>query len=110
MQLNFKKRDIDLVYTPEFLDSSRESPWGTTQREQKDGLEFDENQYKEIDAYCKEKDIDWFASAWDLNSQKFLQSFDCKNNKIASAMLIYQDLLSYNLRTYLQINVIHVNQ
>ncbi len=91
--VKFQKRDIDLVYTPEFLDSSRESPWGTTQREQKDGLEFDESQYKEIDAYCKEKGIDWFASAWDLNSQKFLQSFDCKHNKIASAMLIYQDLL-----------------
>ena len=91
--VKFQKRDIDLVYTQDFLDSSRESPWGTTQREQKNGLEFNENQYKEIDTYCNEKGIDWFASAWDLNSQKFLQNFNCKHNKIASAMLIYEDLL-----------------
>ena len=45
-----------------FLDSKRDSPWGTTQRQQKEGLEFDISQYKEIDNYCKEKKIDWFAS------------------------------------------------
>jgi N-acetylneuraminate synthase len=64
-----------------------------TQREQKSGLEFDINEYKEIDQYCKEKNIEWFASAWDLNSQIFLQRFDCKYNKIASAMIVYKDLL-----------------
>tara|TARA_A100001015_G_C14382453_1_gene478554 strand:- start:82 stop:426 length:345 start_codon:yes stop_codon:yes gene_type:complete len=72
--VKFQKRDIDLVYTKEFLDSSRESPWGTTQREQKKGLEFSTEQYHEINSYCNDKQIDWFASAWDLNSQKFLQS------------------------------------
>ena len=56
------------------LDSPRESPWGTTQREQKEGLEFDESQYKEIDSYCKTKNIKWFASAWDLESQEFLKN------------------------------------
>jgi N-acetylneuraminate synthase len=91
--VKFQKRDIDQVYTQDFLDSLRESPWGTTQREQKTGLEFTEEQYYEIDSYCKEKKIDWFASAWDLNSQKFLQTFNCKHNKIASAMIIYEDLL-----------------
>lgn len=91
--VKFQKRDIDQVYTQEFLDSDRESPWGTTQREQKNGLEFGFDEYKEIDQYCKEKKIDWFASAWDLNSQKFLQDFDCKFNKIASAMIVYDDLL-----------------
>ena len=91
--VKFQKRDIDQVYTKEFLDSSRESPWGSTQREQKQGLEFSKEQYYEIDVYCKENNIDWFASAWDLNSQKFLQEFNCKYNKIASAMIIYQDLL-----------------
>jgi N-acetylneuraminate synthase len=91
--VKFQKRDIDQVYTQDFLSLSRESPWGTTQREQKDGLEFSAEQYAEIDAYCKNKKIDWFASAWDLNSQKFLRGFNCKYNKIASAMIIYDDLL-----------------
>jgi N-acetylneuraminate synthase len=91
--VKFQKRDIDQVYTPEFLDSSRESPWGTTQREQKSGLEFSVDEYKEIDRYCKDIDIEWFASAWDLNSQKFLQGFDCKYNKVASAMTVYPELL-----------------
>ena len=91
--VKFQKRDLDLVYTQEFLSSPRESPWGTTQREQKSRLEFDLDDYKEIDQYCKEKGIEWFASAWDLNSQKFLQQFDCKYNKIASAMIVYEDLL-----------------
>jgi N-acetylneuraminate synthase len=91
--VKFQKRDIDQVYTQDFLDSYRESPWGTTQREQKIGLEFDEDQYLEIDQYCKEKGVEWFASAWDLNSQSFLRQFDCKYNKVASAMVVYDDLL-----------------
>ena len=91
--VKFQKRDLDKVYTQKFLDSPRESQWGTTQREQKSGLEFSKEQYEEIDQYCKEKNIEWFASAWDLNSQKFLQQFDCKYNKIASAMIVYEDLL-----------------
>jgi N-acetylneuraminate synthase len=91
--VKFQKRDLDKVYTQDFLDSPRESPWGTTQREQKAGLEFSLNEYQEIDQYCKDKGIEWFASAWDLNSQKFLQQFDCKYNKVASAMIVYEDLL-----------------
>jgi len=91
--VKFQKRDLDKVYTQEFLGSLRESPWGSTQREQKTGLEFGAEEYKEINQYCKEKGIDWFASAWDLNSQEFLQQFDCKYNKVASAMIVYEDLL-----------------
>ena len=91
--VKFQKRDINKVYSQEFLDSHRESPWGTTQREQKAGLELGEDEYKEIDKYCKDKCIEWFASAWDLNSQKFLQQFNCKYNKVASAMIVYEDLL-----------------
>ena len=85
--VKFQKRDINTVYTKEFLDSPRESPWGKTQRDQKMGLEFNENDYKIIDEYCKEKKIDWLASAWDVNSQKFLKKFNLKYNKVASAML-----------------------
>ena len=91
--VKFQKRDLDQVYTQEFLDSFRESPWGKTQREQKSGLEFNADEYQEIEDYCKERGIEWFASAWDLNSQKFLQQFNCKYNKIASAMIVYEDLL-----------------
>jgi N-acetylneuraminate synthase len=91
--VKFQKRSIDLVYTKELLDSLRESPWGTTQRAQKEGLEFGYDEYKEIDRYCKEMGIEWFASAWDIESQKFLRQFNCNYNKIASAMLTYGPLL-----------------
>ena len=91
--VKLQKRDIDLVYTKEFLDSARESPWGTTQRDQKAGLEFSNEDYLEIDKYCKTKDIAWFASSWDLNSQQFLKKFNTKYNKIASAMIVYDELL-----------------
>ena len=92
--VKFQKRTIDLVYSKEMLDMPRESPWGTTQRAQKEGLEFDFAEYQEIDAYCKERGIEWFASAWDIESQKFLRQFDCKYNKIASAMITYKNLLA----------------
>ena len=91
--VKFQKRTIDLVYSKELLDSPRESPWGTTQRAQKKGLEFNESDYRQIDAYCKQKGIEWFASPWDLESQKFLQKFNLKYNKVASAMIVYEDLL-----------------
>ncbi len=85
--VKFQKRDIDLVYTKEFLDSIRESPWGNTQRHQKEGLEFGFTEYHEIDMYCNSVGINWFASAWDLNSLQFLEYFVPSINKVASAML-----------------------
>ena len=91
--VKFQKRDINLVYTEDFLDGYRESPWGTTQREQKLGIEFSQEEYLEIDQYCKNIGIDWFASAWDLESQKLLQKFNCKYNKVSSAMIVYKELL-----------------
>lgn len=91
--VKFQKRSIDKVYTKKFLDGPRESPWGFTQRDQKKGLEFGLEEYREIDKYCKEKKIEWFASAWDMESQKFLQQFDLNYNKVASAMLVCDDLM-----------------
>jgi N-acetylneuraminate synthase len=91
--VKFQKRTIDKVYTKEFLDSPRESPWGNTQRDQKEGLEFSLNQYREIDSYCKDKKLQWTASAWDLDSQLFLQQFNCSFNKVASPMLGHIPLL-----------------
>lgn len=84
--VKFQKRTIDIVYTPEMLAQFRESPWGTTQREQKEGLEFGEPEYDVIDEYCKQVGIEWFASAWDIPSLHFLRKYDCPYNKIASAM------------------------
>lgn len=91
--VKFQKRCVEKVYTKEFLDSPRESPWGSTQREQKLGLEFTEADYCEIDAYCRSKNIAWYASSWDVDSQKFLRAFNLKYNKIASAMLTNVELL-----------------
>lgn len=91
--VKFQKRTVDKVYTQEYLDEPRISPWGTTQREQKEGLEFSKEQYDQINRYCREKGIEWYASAWDIESQKFLKQYDCKFNKVASAMLTNQELL-----------------
>jgi N-acetylneuraminate synthase len=91
--VKFQKRTIDKVYTKEVLDSPRESPWGTTQREQKEGLEFGKKEYGEIEKYCREKGIEWYASAWDVESQEFLRQFNCKYNKIASTMIVDENFL-----------------
>ena len=91
--VKFQKRDIDLVYDKKLLETFRESPWGTTLRQQKEGLELSKEEYLEIDKHCKQKKIDWFASAWDLNSLKFLRKFNTKYNKIASAMIVDKVLL-----------------
>lgn len=91
--VKFQKRTIEKVYTKEMLDSPRESPWGTTQRDQKMGLEFDHTQYQEIDRYCKERGVAWTASAWDVDAQRFIRHFDVSFNKVASAMLGHQPLL-----------------
>ena len=86
--VKFQKRDVDMVYSKEQLKKPRTSPFGTTEREQKEGLEFSENEYDIIDNYCKEKEITWFASAWDMNSLEFLDKYDFKYHKIASAMIL----------------------
>ena len=74
--VKFQKRTINLVYTKEYLSMSRISKWGTTQGEQKEGLEFGKEQYNVIDRYCKKIDIKWFASPWDRRSVDFLMQYD----------------------------------
>ncbi len=91
--VKFQKRDIDLVYTPEMLAQPRQSPWGTTQREQKQGLEFGQAEYDEIDRFCRELGIAWFASAWDLPSLQFLRRYRLGYNKVASAMLTHRSFV-----------------
>ena len=91
--VKFQKRDINLVYDEIILNQKRDSPWGTTTREQKEALEFNRAEYDEINNYCNNISIDWFASAWDLNSLDFLKNYNLKYNKIASAMIIDQIFL-----------------
>jgi N-acetylneuraminate synthase len=57
------------------------------------GLEFNKKEYDVIDQYCKNKNILWYASAWDVDSQLFLRNYNLKYNKVASAMLTNIDLL-----------------
>ena len=86
--VKFQKRDINLVYSKDLLDSYRESPWGKTQRDQKNGLELSEKEYDEINRYCKKQKIEWFASCWDPKSQILMRKYNFKYNKIASAMVV----------------------
>lgn len=92
--VKFQKRTIDIVYDKKTLDTPRESPWGTITREQKIGLEFETKEYDEIEKYCKELRIDWFASAWDIKSLEFLEKYNIKFHKIASAMIVDQEFLN----------------
>ncbi len=91
--VKFQKRMIDVVYSKEVLDATRESPWGTTQRDQKEGLEFGAREYDEIDQHCKAHGIYWFASAWDIQSQQFLKKYKMPFNKISSAMVTHKDII-----------------
>ena len=91
--VKFQKRTVDLVYSPALLATPRESPWGTTQRAQKEGLELGAAAYDAIDAHCRARGIGWFASAWDVPSQEFLRRYDLTYNKIASPMLTHADLV-----------------
>ena len=91
--VKFQKRTIDEVYSKEILDQQRESPWGNTQRDQKEGLEFSLKEYEAIDQYCKDIGIEWFASAWDTKSLIFLDQFNLNYHKVASAMIIDKNFL-----------------
>jgi len=91
--VKFQKRTIELVYTPEELARPRENPFGPTNGDLKRGLEFGEREYQEIDRYCKEKGIIWFASPWDVKSVDFLEKFNVPCYKIASACLTDDELL-----------------
>ena len=90
--VKFQKRTVNRVYSKEILDQPRESPWGSTQRDQKNGLEFGKKEYDQIDLYCKDK-ITWFASAWDIESLNFLDQYNLKYAKVASAMIVDKEFL-----------------
>ena len=97
--VKFQKRTVDVVYTADELASPRENPFGNTNGELKWGLEFSEEDYKEIDRYCKEKGILWFASCWDEQSVDFIEKFEPSCYKIASASLTDDNLLKHHNNT-----------
>jgi len=93
--VKFQKRTVDVVYTPEELARPRENPFGPTNGDLKRGLELGLKEYKEIDRYCKEKNILWFASCWDEGSVDFIEQFDPPCYKVPSACLTDKDLLKH---------------
>jgi N-acetylneuraminate synthase len=93
--VKFQKRTVEVVYTPAELAAPRQSPWGTTNGDQKRGLEFSDIQYAEIDEHCAARGIMWFASPWDEGSVDFLERFDPPCHKIASASLTDDGLLRH---------------
>jgi N-acetylneuraminate synthase len=93
--VKFQKRTINVVYSTEELARLRESPFGTTNGDLKYGLEFELEQYREINRYSKERKIDWFASCWDEASVDFIDQFGVSCFKIASASLTDDNLLRY---------------
>ncbi|MDD4869631.1 MAG: N-acetylneuraminate synthase family protein [Kiritimatiellae bacterium] len=94
--IKFQKRTIDVVYTKDELAKPRENPFGTTNGDLKRGLEFSTQQYQEIDRYCREHDILWFASCWDEGSVDVIEQFKPCCYKIASASLTDDNLLRYH--------------
>jgi len=93
--VKFQKRTIDVVYTPEELAKPRESPFGNTNGDLKRGLEFEREEYEEIDRYCREVKIDWFASCWDEASVDFIAKFQVPCFKIASASITDDNLMRH---------------
>ena len=92
--VKFQKRNPDICVPEHQKNIVRDTPWGQmTYLDYKYKIEFGKNEFDEIDLYCKQKNIDWFASAWDIDSQKFLQQYNLKYNKIASALLTDKDLV-----------------
>ena len=91
--VKFQKKDVENIYSKEFLDAYLESPWGTTQRSMRLNREFSLDQFKEIDDYCRTKKIEWYVSCWDTKSQIEMRQFNTKYNKVASAMLTHEKLL-----------------
>jgi len=94
--VKFQKRSVDIVYSQEELARPRESPFGSTNGDLKHGLEFNQEQYLEIDEHCRLRGLPWFASAWDEASVDFIAQFNPPCFKIASASLTDDNLLCHH--------------
>ncbi len=91
--VKFQKRTVNKVYSEKYLNQKRISPWGKTQKEQKEGLELNYEEYRSIHKYCSKIGMKWFASAWDDESLEFLKKFNLDYNKIASPLITNLDLI-----------------
>jgi N-acetylneuraminate synthase len=92
--VKFQKRDIESVYTKQELDTPRESPWGNTTRQQKEGLEFSMEQYKELYDFTKNLGLDFGISCWDLKSVDLVEeNLNIDFHKVASALLTNKEFL-----------------
>ena len=92
--VKFQKRTPELCVPPQQRDVPRETPWGVmTYFEYRQRLEFNAGQYAEIDRYCRDRGILWFASCWDEPSVDFLAAFDPPCYKVPSACLTHSELL-----------------
>lgn len=86
--VKFQKRTPDIATPPEQQNQMRETPWGyITYLDYRYRVEFSEDQYREIDRHCKEKEIAWLVSVWDQPSVDFMEQFDTPAYKIPSASL-----------------------
>jgi len=93
--VKFQKRDIESVYSEDELNKYRESPWGTTTRQQKEGLEFSIEQYKELYAYTKNLGMDFIVSCWDRKSIDLIENnLEVDYHKVASALVTDKDFLN----------------
>src|ERR1700691_6244443 len=97
--VKFQKRTVEVVYTPEELAKPRENPFGPTNADLKYGLEFLQEDYEEIDSFCKSVKMCWFASPWDEGSVDFLEQFTPPVYKIASSSLADDHLWRHIRRT-----------
>lgn len=97
--VKFQKRTIDLVYSSEELAKPRENPFGPTNGDLKRGLEFSRAEYDEIDSYCSDLGIDWYASVWDIGSIDFMMAYDPSYIKIPSPCVMDTSLLTSCIST-----------
>ncbi len=97
--VKFQKRTIEVVYTQEELRKPRENPFGATNGDLKFGLEFEEEEYDELDRYCRAVKIPWFASCWDENAVDTIANYNVPCFKIASASLTDDRLLRHTRAT-----------
>jgi N-acetylneuraminate synthase len=93
--VKFQKRNPEKAVPPEYRDVMRETPWGLiSYLEYRYRVEFGEREYAEIDRYCRERGIAWFASCWDEDSVDFIEQFRPVCYKVASATLTNRALLA----------------
>jgi N-acetylneuraminate synthase len=98
--VKFQKRTPEICTPPEQQKQMRETPWGyITYLDYRYKVEFGEKEYREIDHYCKEKGIDWFASVWDEQAVDFMEQFDTPAYKIPSASITDHNLLRNTRKT-----------